>query len=342
MSAQAADTTSDSSIAKRVLGIEGGGTKTEWVVAETRQGEAGEYLVAVENGRLSASNMKLTSDQQLAALFSVMPGDVTHVGAYLAACGDDADRERLHRLLRQRWPAAHLSLGSDRECAFAAAFHDADGIVVIAGTGAVVHGRLGERTEKAGGWGQLLGDRGSGYHLAMQGLRHVLAGYDLHGEVSPTARTVLRSLALNRVPDLVEWVSGADKMSVARVAPAIFEAARLGDADMLAILRSGASILAEYTQAVARRLGRDDLPVQLFGGIFAHNPEYGVLYREALAPLLPKAVVGECKDSGALGSAWLAAQPSHWFHPAEVGATARAVRGARTLPPRVRRRQPSR
>jgi N-acetylmuramic acid 6-phosphate etherase len=142
----------------------------------------------------------------------------------------------------------------------------------------------------------------------MQGLRCVLGSYDIHGEVTATARTILKRLALNRVPDLVDWVSAADKMSVARLAPAIFEAARQGDEDMLDILRSGAAILAQYTAAVARRLGRTDLPVKLFGGIFAHHLEYGELYRKALEPLLAAPSVELCSDSGALGAAWLAAR----------------------------------
>src|SRR4051812_5346049 len=254
-----------------------------------------------------ASNMKLTSDAQLAALFSVLPGDATHVGIFLAGCATEAERERLQRLATGRWPGAKLALGSDRDSAMAASFQNRDGIVVIAGTGAVVHGRHQGRLEKAGGWGQLLGDRGSGYHVAMKGLRSVLSNYDIEGRPSPMAKRVLRMLALNRLSDLVDWASAADKLSVARLAPAVFDAAHAGDAEMLEILLDGAKILAEFTAAVARRLGKLDLPVKLFGGLFEHHPEYRTMYAERLRRVLPAAIVEFCGESGALGAAWLAA-----------------------------------
>lgn len=288
----------------RVLGIEGGGTKTEWHLGEW---SGGACLRQIQSGQLPAANLKLSTDRHLADLFSVLPGDVSHVGVYLAGCATEADRARLQALACARWPAAQLAIGSDRDSAMATVFGHEDGIVVIAGTGAAVHGRLAGRIERAGGWGQLLGDRGSGYHLAMQGLRLVLSHYDLTGEVSPLAQTVLRLLALNRLQDLVDWVQQADKMSVARLAPAIFECARAGSAEAAAILRSGAGNLAEFSAAVGRRLGQPSLPIVLFGGLFAHHPEYATLFEENLARIGCTAPVRVSQASGALGAAWLAA-----------------------------------
>ncbi|HEV7868506.1 MAG TPA: BadF/BadG/BcrA/BcrD ATPase family protein, partial [Chthoniobacteraceae bacterium] len=216
--------------AKRILGIEGGGTKTDWLLLE---GEAGESKV-IARGALPASNLRLISDEKLLQLLSVLPRDATHVGAFLAGCGTEDDRTRLRGLAAQIWPDAVLSVGSDRDSGLATAFHDGDGIAVIAGTGAAVHGRREDRVEKAGGWGQLLGDRGSGYDLAMQGLRLVLTHYDLNQKITPLAQEILRALGLNHLQDLVGWAMRADKMSVARLAPAIFHAAKNGEPEMLA------------------------------------------------------------------------------------------------------------
>jgi N-acetylmuramic acid 6-phosphate etherase len=121
------------------------------------------------------------------------------------------------------------------------------------------------------------------------------------------AKSFLRMLSLNRLSDLVDWASAADKLSVARLAPAVFDAAHAGDAEMLEILLDGADILAKFTAAVARRLGKFDLPVKLFGGLFGHHPEYRTMYAERLRRVLPAASVEFCGESGALGAAWLAA-----------------------------------
>jgi N-acetylglucosamine kinase-like BadF-type ATPase len=136
---------------RRILGIDGGGTKTEWALL------AGNGAL-LKSGVLPPANLRLTTDEALTRMFEALSPEATHVGAYLAGCANEADRARLQRLVELRWPDAQLAVGSDRASSFATAFQDRDGIVVIAGTGSAVTGRRGERIEKAGGWGQLLGD----------------------------------------------------------------------------------------------------------------------------------------------------------------------------------------
>lgn len=298
---------------KRILGIEGGGTKTEWVLL-TPHGEV------LRNGSLAASNLRLITDEALTRLFSVLPPEASHVGAFLAGCATEEDRTRLRGLATAIWPHAQIAVGSDRDSGLATAFHDGDGIVVIAGTGAAVHGRKGAQVEKAGGWGQLLGDRGGGYDLARRGLRLVLTHFDLNQKITPLAGEILRTLGLNRLPDLVGWAMQADKMSVARLAPAIFHAAQHGEPEMLATIQGGATVLAEFTRAVAQRLNFLAAPVRLIGGLFTHHPEYVTLYKYRLSTLLPEATVEVCAESGALGAAWLAARSASEDRSSELGA----------------------
>jgi len=300
---------------KRILGIEGGGTKTEWVLLS----DDGTVL---RQGALAASNLRLITDDALIRLFSVLPPEATHVGAFLAGCATEDDRVRLRGLVTKIWPRAHLAVGSDRDSGLATAFHDGDGIVVIAGTGAAVHGRKGGQIEKAGGWGQLLGDRGGGYDLARRGLRLVLTHYDLNQKITPLAEEILRTLGLNRLPDLIGWAMQADKMGVARLAPAIFRAAKNGEPEMLATLQAGAGVLAEFTRAVAQRLGTLDAPVRLIGGLFTHYDEYVALFKYRLSTLLPQATVEVCAESGALGAAWLAAESKVQVPSSEIGEAA--------------------
>lgn len=100
----------------------------------------------------------------------------------------------------------------------------------------------------------------------------------------------------------------ADKMSVARLAPTIFHAAKHGEPEMLATVQAGAGVLAEFTRAVATRLEWPAARVKLIGGLFTHHPEYVSLLKYRLSILLPEAVAEVCHESGALGAAWLAAK----------------------------------
>lgn len=296
----AGDANSNIVAARRVLGIDGGGTKTEWALL------AGKGTL-IKDGVLPAANLRLISDDALARMFEVLP-DATHVGAFLAGCANNDDRSRLRSLVQFRWPDARVTVGSDRQSGFATAFAGGDGIAVIAGTGSAVTGQCGDRMEKAGGWGQLLGDKGGGYNLAVQALRRVLSDYDLDHRVDALSQSILRRLSLNLLDDLVAWARTADKMAVAMLAPVVFEAAKAGHKEMLSAVHGGAQILAAYTGAVAKRLGLAAPEVKLTGGLFIHHTNYVEFYRGCLAEILPAAQVSVCTKSAALGAAWLASR----------------------------------
>lgn len=285
-----------------VLGVEGGGTKTEWVALD------GVGAKVVAQGTLPAANLRLISDDALRALLTVLPPDAARAGIYLAGCASASDRFRLEGVARAVWPEATIVVGSDRDSGFAAAFQNGDGISVIAGTGSAVTGRKGGKWEKAGGWGQLLGDKGGGYDLGMQALRTALWQYDIHRSGSLLGESILQALCLNRYEDLSNWAQNADKMSVARLAPIVFHAANNGDAGMLAAIQSGARNLAEYIRAVAARLGFAEVTVRLLGGLFLHHPDYCDLLKDYLSDILPLANVSLLPASGAMGAAWLASQ----------------------------------
>ena len=142
--------------------------------------------------------------------------------------------------------------------------------------------------------------------MARQGLRLVLSNYDIAQTITPLTERILRELALNTLGDLASWAMQADKMSVARLAPAIFAAAKVGEREMLETITAGAGILAEFTRAVARRLEWETPRVMLIGGLFTHHEEYAGLFKYRLSVLLPGAAVEVCEEAGAVGAARLA------------------------------------
>src|SRR3954447_21820566 len=111
---------------EEILGVEGGGTKTAWVLVR-RQGEE---LCVLDQGRLPPSNLRLTSPEKLRAIFSGFPREVNRAGVFLAGCVTDQDRESLSRICRETWPGATIVTGSDRDSGLAAGLCHGDGIVV--------------------------------------------------------------------------------------------------------------------------------------------------------------------------------------------------------------------
>src|SRR5437588_8971459 len=92
---------------KKILGVEGGGTKTAWALIL-----AGKIL---ESGKLPPSNFRLTPSDQLTKILRALPGEVDRVGIFLAGCGTEEDRTKLVNLAREIWLKAQIISGSDRD-----------------------------------------------------------------------------------------------------------------------------------------------------------------------------------------------------------------------------------
>src|SRR4029450_8551319 len=216
---------------ERILGVEGGGTKTAWMLVEAvkSNGDAGIEFRILDQGKLPPSNLRLPTPERLREIFGGLPREVDRAGVFLAGCGTEDDRQSLALICRDIWPNAKIVTGSDRDSGLAAALDHGDGIVVNAGSGSSVTGRRGDRIERAGGWGHILGDAGGGYFLSIEALRLILREYDLHrGEMQFTAK-ILHALSLNNFEELVRWAQTADKDEIATLTPVVFEAAAGGD-----------------------------------------------------------------------------------------------------------------
>src|SRR6516225_358073 len=220
---------------EKILGVEGGGTKTSWVLVERGEAE----LRVLDQGKLPPANFRLATPDELHAMFRELPKEINRVGIFLAGCGTEEDRQSLTRLCAEVWSQAKIVVGSDRDSGLAAALGHGDGIVVNAGSGSSITGRRDKRIENAGGWGHILGDAGGGYYLSLQALRLVLREYDLHRDEVKFTTKILRALSLNNLDELVRWAQTADKMEVAMLAPVVFEAAAAGDARVMEIIEEG-------------------------------------------------------------------------------------------------------
>ncbi|PYL85355.1 MAG: N-acetylmuramic acid 6-phosphate etherase [Verrucomicrobia bacterium] len=289
---------------EKILGVEGGGTKTAWILVE----RSGDELNILDQGTLPSSNFRLATPDRLRAIFSELPKQINRAGIFLAGCGTAEDRHSLSNLCAEIWPGSKILTGSDRDSGLAAALGHGDGIVVNAGSGSSVTGRRGDRIENAGGWGHILGDTGGGYFISIRALRLILREYDLHrGEVQLTAK-ILHARSLNNLDELVRWAQTADKMEIATLAPVVFEAAASGDVRVTEIIEEGALVLCEYTEAVASRLHLLAPKVMLLGGLFHRDSIYTHAFRRRLKKNLPDARVATAERAPELGAAWLAAE----------------------------------
>ena len=279
------------------LGVEGGGTRTVALLTDRRA----RILSRLESGPL---NLKLSSDttvlRRLREIKRGLGSRPMSLALCLAGCRTATDHSRARALAERVWPGVPAYVGSDLDSALAAAFGPhGSGIVIISGTGSCVHGRNGSRVARAGGWGHLLGDHGSGYWIAVTGLRAAIREYDRHGRVSQRLGRALRRLCLNSPDELVGWIQSAGKDAVAALAADMLE----GDAGLML---QAASFLAQDCRAVAQKLGLEKPRVALSGGVLRHNRKLAILVGNRVRTMLPGAKIIRAPNESAIGALRLA------------------------------------
>jgi glucosamine kinase len=174
-----------------VLGADGGGTKTLGILADAGGNELARFQVGPGNPNVvgidgAAANLLdlVTGCCERAKL---LPRDVGAVVFGLAGAGNAAVRARLTDALRsgatQRgWEHPKFTIETDARVALEGAFGGGPGVVIIAGTGSILIGKLSDGTvTSVGGWGRMLGDEGSGFHIGSEAIRAVTRDIDGRG-----------------------------------------------------------------------------------------------------------------------------------------------------------------
>lgn len=176
----------------------------------------------------------------------------------LAGAGRRTEQEAIAaRLEELDWVGA-VRVESDARAALAGAHAGQAGLIAIAGTGSMVLGvNEGGEWVRAGGWGPILGDEGSGYDIALRALRAVLAAYDGSAPATALDGALRQALALDEWSQLVPRVYGGDldRVRLAALAPLVLKVAEGGDQVAMSVVDAAARGLSGQIAAVARRLG---------------------------------------------------------------------------------------
>lgn len=262
-----------------LVGLDIGGSHTRGVlfrgdspVREARSGSANVQNVSRERAAQSL--------REIFARLEPPPGTTVLAGA--GGVDTPHDAAALTQLIRSvaeaaagAGPASETPVIAvhDTRLILAAGGHT-EGIAVIAGTGSVAWGvNASGHGTRAGGWGYLLGDEGSGYWLGREAVRHVLRDAQHRGASDETpaeddrfARAVLGHAGVDTPTELIAaFHDRPDRTHWAGLARTVIELAPHDDAAR-ELVSAAAAHLVELIITVARNLG-EPLPVVMGGGL---------------------------------------------------------------------------
>lgn len=305
--------------ARFVMGIDGGATKTLAAVLDLQ-----EHALHLAHGGPSNEDA-IGVHAAVGALLATADAAMARAGitqdllarAVLAVAGTDTTALARHvgEMRNEGWIVINDVVG-----AWATATDARPGVAAISGTGSNVFGvGLQGQPWRAGGWGQLLGDEGSGYWLGSRSIGAALRDRDGSGPPTALSDAVVEFFGVGSVEQLAALVYSKPlaKGEIAAFAARACEIAQAGDAVAIELYRRGAVELAHQVNVVIERTGLaqagDPFPVGLIGSGFRAGPVFVDALAARVREEAPRARVSVVDMSPVAGSLLLAARASE--HP---------------------------
>ncbi len=275
-----------------VVGIDGGGTKTELVAT----GLDGQEWFRLQGGPVNINGTSAEKARNaLAGLISaagIKAGNASMSAICIGAAGvsNPKAEEMLLSALSQAGCNVPVMITGDHQAALAGALGKPTGMLLIAGTGSICCGR-NENGEEArtGGRGHLIDDEGSGYAIGRDILSAVVRSDD--GRIPPTilTRLVFEKLGISSVRQLVAEIykPGQGKEIIAGFSELLPEALKRQDAQAAEIVRKAGDALCALVIPVAGKLGLQKGTLALSGSVLIKDEAVRRAVQEKLALALP-------------------------------------------------------
>lgn len=273
---------------KYYCGWDGGGSKTEVLCVD----ESGKEIARRSFGSLNlngADEVRVEKTIADAVAFMRSNGEIENCqGLVIGAAG--VSNARVSAFIEEKLCIfgyrGKLSIVGDHVIALEGAV-SGQGAVLIAGTGSICFGKDAcGNSARAGGFGYLIDDGGSGYAIGRDILTAVVCAQDGRGDKTCLTELVMEALKVADVREMTAWLYGphTGKREIAALAPLLKCALDQEDTVGRKIAAEAARKLAEMAIAVWRRLELRDGELALTGSILDHFPmireETGRLCRE--------------------------------------------------------------
>lgn len=295
-----------------IIGIDGGGTKTVGILTT----ETGQLLAQTQSG---PANYHVVGETQTQAVLEGVVSELSEKAGIsrtspirfclgMAGLGRAEDQQVIGQICDELGIQENRILTHDAHIALIGGTEQQEGVIIISGTGAIVYGINTDGKEaRASGWGYLLGDEGSGYDIAIRGLRAVARAADGRDEPTELTSRILNKLELNVPSELIRWVHAASRDTVAHLAEIVFDTALTTDNVAERIVDEAADELVRATSSVIGQLEfKEPFDVVLSGGNLIHQPMFADKLRHRFTEIQPEASVILPKHEPAYGAVLLA------------------------------------
>src|ERR1700685_3775707 len=279
------------------LGFDGGGTKTECVLADAEGHEiaraSGGPSNPVRTGYARAWFSLSDAADSVLKQEKIHSGHIRGICAGLGGAGRSEVARRATTFFEHGYPNARVRVTTDLEIALAAAFGSGEGIILLAGTGSAAFGRdASGRTARAGGRGPWFSDEGSAFDIGRRAVRAGALAEERRGPETALFGRILEFHQCRNWDQLGEQITKNPDSVFPRTFSLVATLADEGDAVARGILAGAAVSLAGLVECVASELGwRDrEVPVAKVGGANGRSKYFNAAIDAELKKSVPRVV----------------------------------------------------
>ncbi|MBT8385832.1 MAG: hypothetical protein KJO12_00345 [Ignavibacteria bacterium] len=300
---------------KYIIGIDGGGTKSECAVADL----LGKILH--RNLGKPSNFLAIGIDAAVENLFELIEGslfkieaDFTDVKAIVIGTAG-AGREKDARLLESSLNNFTLKEGihinsvkvvSDSLIALEGAFSGKAGCIVISGTGSILYAKdKNNLIHRNGGFGRMIGDEGSGYSIGRKGLAAVAKQIDGRGKSTLITKILNKKYSISSASDLIINVY-KNNFDIASAAEIVLAAANDKDSIALQILNEETDELLLHINAAMKKMKVKKMDVAFSGSLIANKNIYSDLLRKKIDDKYSSVKIKEPDNTPVIGAILLA------------------------------------
>jgi N-acetylglucosamine kinase-like BadF-type ATPase len=300
--------------ATHFLGFDGGGTKTECVLARPD----GKIIARATSGpsnplRSGYTRAWFALSEAADAVLSrakLRAGNIRGICAGLGGAGRPGVVRRVKSFFENGYPNARVRVTTDLEIALEAAFGSGEGIILLAGTGSAAFGRAANgHTERAGGRGPWISDEGSAFDIGRRAVKAVTLADEHRGPATELSKRLYPALHARDWDALAEHIAKNADDVFPKAFPLVAELADKNDAVCREILAEASSSLAAVASAVVDALGwRDrEVPIAKVGGVYGRSIFFDAAIDAELKKFIPDVRIVPMQSSPAEAAVQMAA-----------------------------------
>lgn len=284
-----------------IIGVDGGGSKTEFASTWTN----GKLIKTYITGSININNVgfKIASRNLLKGLENVKlngKAEICIIGS--AGLENERNRRRIMEILNENY-SGRVIVVSDAKIAYEAVKHRGNVIILICGTGSIAYTEVNGEKIRAGGWGYIIGDEGSGFWIARRALNNMLRNYDEGRAPSKLSMRIMEIYKVKSPPEIIGKIYSRRGIGeIAKIAEEVAKACEEGDLEAMKIIDEAGVELARIVKTVIEKSGFKNCEIHCFGGLFKTSKRILEKVRLEVEGEYPEVKVVKCMYRGITGA----------------------------------------